>query len=318
MSAISRPRPITSTWSAVSSISCMRWLETITVRPSAAKRCSSVRIQRMPSGSRPFIGSSNSSVAGSPSSAEAMPEPLRHAEREAADAAAGDVGEPDLVEHLLDAAARQPARVGQPAQVVAGGALAVDRAGVEQRADLVHRRRRGRGSASRRRGRSPTSGGRGRGSCASWSTCPRRSARGSPVTTPGPDVEGEPVDGDRVAVALGETACLDHRAFFRCSSMTAVTTIAMTMPMTIRFLTFRTVPSQVRQVEEGDRGEVELGPGDDPDEEVDHDHGHHPAGDLLRCVHALMIGIAPPQHIGRRSGLRLRLQAERGRTSPTS
>ena len=87
VSAISRPRPMTMTWSAVSSISFMRWLDTKTVRPSSASLRISVRIQRMPSGSRPLTGSSKSSVAGSPSRAAAMPSRWRHAEREAADAA---------------------------------------------------------------------------------------------------------------------------------------------------------------------------------------------------------------------------------------
>jgi hypothetical protein len=43
------------------------------VRPSAARSRMRVRIHRMPSGSRPFTGSSNSRTAGSPSNAAAMP-----------------------------------------------------------------------------------------------------------------------------------------------------------------------------------------------------------------------------------------------------
>src|SRR3984957_14179771 len=73
VSAISRPLPITSRWSAVRAISLIRWLETSTVRPSAASARRSVLTQWMPSGSRPLIGSSKMSTAGSPSSAEAMP-----------------------------------------------------------------------------------------------------------------------------------------------------------------------------------------------------------------------------------------------------
>ena len=37
VSAMSRPRPMTTSWSAVSAISLIRWLETKTVRPSAAR-----------------------------------------------------------------------------------------------------------------------------------------------------------------------------------------------------------------------------------------------------------------------------------------
>src|SRR4029077_5218867 len=73
VSAISRPLPITSRWSAVRAISLIRWLETSTVRPSAASTRRRVRTQWMPSGSRPFTGSSKMSTAGSPRSAEAIP-----------------------------------------------------------------------------------------------------------------------------------------------------------------------------------------------------------------------------------------------------
>ncbi|OLT19263.1 hypothetical protein BJF79_17010 [Actinomadura sp. CNU-125] len=77
VSAISRPRPTTTSRSAVSSISLIRWLEISTVRPSAARDRVSSRIQRTPSGSRPFTGSSNSSTPGSPSSAAAIPSRCR-------------------------------------------------------------------------------------------------------------------------------------------------------------------------------------------------------------------------------------------------
>ena len=71
--ASSRPWPITMSWSAVCATSLIRWLEMSTVRPRAARFFSRLRIQRMPSGSRPLTGSSSSSTAGSPSSAAAMP-----------------------------------------------------------------------------------------------------------------------------------------------------------------------------------------------------------------------------------------------------
>jgi hypothetical protein len=73
LSAISLPCPMTTRWSAASAISVMRWLETSTARPSAANALSMFRSQTMPSGSSPLTGSSNSRVAGSPSSAAPMP-----------------------------------------------------------------------------------------------------------------------------------------------------------------------------------------------------------------------------------------------------
>ena len=72
-SAMSLPLPITITWSAVFSISDIRWLETNTVRPSAASPFIRFLIHKMPSGSRPLTGSSNIKISGSPSSVAAMP-----------------------------------------------------------------------------------------------------------------------------------------------------------------------------------------------------------------------------------------------------
>ena len=72
-SAISLPLPITIRWSAVFSISDIRWLDTNTVRPSPASAFIRFLIHKMPSGSRPFTGSSNMSTFGSPSIVAAMP-----------------------------------------------------------------------------------------------------------------------------------------------------------------------------------------------------------------------------------------------------
>ena len=72
-SAIILPRPITIRWSAVDSISDIRWLETKTVRPSAARAFIRFLIHKMPSGSSPLTGSSNMSTLGSPSKVAAMP-----------------------------------------------------------------------------------------------------------------------------------------------------------------------------------------------------------------------------------------------------
>ena len=72
-SAISLPFPITMRCWAVRAISLIRWLEISTVRPSAARLFSRLRIHRMPSGSSPLTGSSRIRVAGSPSRVAAMP-----------------------------------------------------------------------------------------------------------------------------------------------------------------------------------------------------------------------------------------------------
>ena len=77
VSATIRPRPMTTRWSAVSSSSLIRWLETRIARPSAASPRRYPRIHRIPSGSRPFTGSSKISTGGSPSIAAAMPSRCR-------------------------------------------------------------------------------------------------------------------------------------------------------------------------------------------------------------------------------------------------
>ncbi len=68
--ASNRPRPMIMRWSAVIANSLIRWLETKTVPPSDASALNSSRIQWMPSGSRPFVGSSKIRTGGSPRSAD--------------------------------------------------------------------------------------------------------------------------------------------------------------------------------------------------------------------------------------------------------
>ncbi len=94
----------------------------------------------MPSGSRPFTGSSNSSTGGSPSSAPAMPSRCRMpsenppARRRAASA------RPDLLEHLVHPPGGQAVVLRHPQQVVAGLPAGMYGARVEQRTDLAQRR----------------------------------------------------------------------------------------------------------------------------------------------------------------------------------
>ena len=71
--ATRRPLPMTIRWSAVCAISLSRCELISTVRPSRARARTKSRTQRMPSGSRPFTGSSRISTSGSPSSAQARP-----------------------------------------------------------------------------------------------------------------------------------------------------------------------------------------------------------------------------------------------------
>ena len=139
--AISRPRPTTMSSVAVTAISLIRCDETKTVRPSAASAFNRLRIQRMPSGSRPFTGSSSSSVPGSPSSADAMPEPLAHAEREAPGPLAGDLVQPDQPEHLVDPRLLDAVRRCHGEQVVARRPSGVHGTGLQQRAHFPQRRR---------------------------------------------------------------------------------------------------------------------------------------------------------------------------------
>ena len=72
-SARRRPWPITTRCSAVRAISLIRCDDTSTVRPSAARERSRVRIHKIPSGSSPLMGSSRIKMAGSPRRAEAIP-----------------------------------------------------------------------------------------------------------------------------------------------------------------------------------------------------------------------------------------------------
>ncbi len=106
------------------------------------------------------------------------PEPLPHAEGERAGLLPRDGGQPELLEHLVDAAGRDAVGRREHPQVVAGLAGRVERLGLEQRPDLGHGAGQGGERARRRRSSCP---GRGRGrASAAWSwTCRRRWARGT-------------------------------------------------------------------------------------------------------------------------------------------
>ena len=109
------------------------------MRPSAASSRMRVRTQWMPSGSRPFTGSSKMSTAGSPSSAEAMPSRWPMPSDKPFARRLATLCRPTTAEHLVHPAAGDAVAAGQAQQVVAGPAAAVQRLGVEQGAHLAHR-----------------------------------------------------------------------------------------------------------------------------------------------------------------------------------
>ena len=132
-------------------------------------------------------------------------EPLAHAEGELAGPPVGHGGEPDDVEHVVDARRRDVVGLGQPAQVVAGAAARVEGLGVEQGAHLAERPAQlGEGCAVDE-SRSPTSG----------TSRPRIMRMVVDLPEPfGPeeagddargDGEAEVVDGDGLAVALRQS-----------------------------------------------------------------------------------------------------------------
>ena len=83
------------------SISDIRWLDTKTVRPSAASAFIRFRIHRMPSGSSPLTGSSNIRIGGSPSSAAAMPSRCPMPSEKPLDRFPATSLSPTSVEHLV-------------------------------------------------------------------------------------------------------------------------------------------------------------------------------------------------------------------------
>ena len=177
----SRPRWMTRTSSTVCSTSESTWLETSTVRPSAAAPRRKSRSQRMPCGSRPLAGSSSTRTSGSPSSVAARPEPLAHAGRVAAGAPVGRAAHLHEVEHLVDARRGQAGERRERAQVVAARA-----ARVHARRSRGWRRPSGPGSAA------PRTGGRGSSPCPAVGRA-RPSTMRSVVVLPAPLGPRKPV-----------------------------------------------------------------------------------------------------------------------------
>ena len=101
-----------------------------------------LRIQRMPSGSRPLTGSSNIRICGSPSIAAAMPSRCDMPSEKPLIRLPATSSMPVSSSTSSTRRGRQPVGLGRRQQVGAGGPAAVDVLRVEQRADLAQRRRR--------------------------------------------------------------------------------------------------------------------------------------------------------------------------------
>ena len=76
---------------------------------------------------------------GLPEQGGGEPEPLTHAQREAADASPGDPGQGDVGEHLVDPIVGQTGGGGEDAQVLAGPAPGMEAGRLEHGADVTDR-----------------------------------------------------------------------------------------------------------------------------------------------------------------------------------
>ena len=213
VSAISRPRPMTTRWSAVSSSSLIRWLETSTARPSAASDRSrpadpddALGVQAVDR----LVEHQHRRVA---EQRRGDAEPLPHAEREAAGPASrADGRRPDLVEHLVDPPGGEAVAVGQPQQVVAGSPAGVHGSGVEQRADLGQRVTQRRGTAGRRPARRRSSGASSPRISRMVVDLPAPLGPTNPVTSPGWTVNDRPSTATVPPYRLRSSAHLDAMA----------------------------------------------------------------------------------------------------------
>ena len=226
VSASSRPRPITTRCSAVSAISLIRWLDTNTVRPSAARSLQqgahpddALRVQAVDR----LVEQQHRRVA---EQRGGDAEPLAHAEREPLDPLAPHAGQPDLLEHLVDP--RAPGS-GWSARATAGGGGRAGRRAPT--APPAARRpaaaaRSGSGRAGRRSAPGPPSAGRGPSIIRMVVDLPAPfgpEEAGHPTRFDG---ERQVVDRDRAAVALAEVVPLrSHRQRYetpgRCPALSS-------------------------------------------------------------------------------------------------
>ena len=129
----------------------------------------------------------------------------------APDALARDVLQPDELDHLVDAAARDAVRLAEREQVVVGRAAGVDRPRLEDRADLAQRRGVVAVGLAVDRRPSPSSARSRPRIMRIVVDLPAPFGPRKPVTMPGRTVKRQVVDGELVAVALREVADFDHR-----------------------------------------------------------------------------------------------------------
>ena len=177
--AMSRPRPITTSASAMSDISARRWLDTKTVRPWPARYFRKLRTHRMPSGSRPLAGSSSSSTCGSPSRAPAIPRRWRIPSENRPTAWPATSLSPTSPSTSPTRRAGRPFEAASQSEVVRRAAAGMHVGGVEQAAHLVQRPGKIVVATAGEGGDATVGGGRAPASAASWWTCPSRSAPGS-------------------------------------------------------------------------------------------------------------------------------------------
>ena len=133
VSASSRPRPMTTRWSAVSASSLIRWLETKTVRPcrrqpaqQAADPVDALGVEAVDR----FVEHEDRCVA---EQRRGDAEALLHAEREAARSAPRRVARADQFEHLVDPVAGRPLDCASHSRWSRARRSGCMRRGVEQR-----------------------------------------------------------------------------------------------------------------------------------------------------------------------------------------
>ncbi|CAI7979561.1 hypothetical protein FRAHR75_650004 [Frankia sp. Hr75.2] len=150
------------------------------------------------------------------------PEPLPHAEREAAGPAPGDRPQAGLIENLVDAPGGEALRVGEPEEMAAGGPAGLQRRGVEQGADVAQR------VAQAAVGMAVDEGVTGVGPVeaeddAHGGGLARAVRADEPGDLPRPDGEGHPVEGDGSAEPFAQPVHSNHGSgFYACAGVIPV------------------------------------------------------------------------------------------------
>ena len=207
---MSRPRPMTTSCSAVRAISLMRWLETKTVRPSRGEALEQVAHPQDALGVEPVDGLVEEQDWRVTEERRGDAEALAHAEGELADAPVGDRGESDHLEHLVDARRGMSLVWAKYQQVVEGAAARVDGLGLEQRAHFAQRADPGRGRRSPLIVAVPASGASRPMIIRIVVDLPEPLGPRNPVTTPSRTSKDRSSTADVVLVPLGDCPDLNH------------------------------------------------------------------------------------------------------------